>query len=245
MGLLLRIADFFGTISRQSGRIASWIVLPLILTIMFDVVTRKIDYTRLLFSDWSIEWGGISVSTILQDMQWHFHAVLMMMTFGMAYLANAHVRVDIFRELLSKSKQAWIEIIGLLVLAIPFAVIMIDESFQLTELAYSQGEGSESLTGIGKRWIVKSFVFIGFVVLLMAMIATLFRCIAFLFGSKEQSIEANQGLMIFPEDAGELEAARAAAEAALQDEIDDAAALAERLAEQRAAEKAAQKAQGK
>jgi len=239
MGLLLRIAGVFDSIARSAGRISSWIVLPLIFTIMFDVITRKIDYTRLYFSDLSIEYGGFSVSTILQDMQWHFHAVLMMMTFGIAYLANAHVRVDIFRELMPKSKQAWIEIIGLLVLGIPFAIVMISESYQLTELAFNQGEGSESLTGIGKRWIIKSFVLIGFVVLFLAMITTLFRCIAFLFGTDEQSIEANQGLLIFPEDAGELEAARMAAERALEEEIEDAAELAEKLAAEKKAEKAA------
>ena len=244
MGLLLRIASVFDSIARNAGRISSWIVLPLIFTIMFDVITRKIDYTRLYFSDLSIQYGGFSVSTILQDMQWHFHAVLMMMTFGIGYLANAHVRVDIFRELLSKTKQAWIEIIGLLVLAIPFAVVMIDESWQLTELAYSQGEGSESLTGIGKRWIIKSFVLIGFSVLLLAILTTLFRCFAFVFGSKEQRIEANKGLLIFPEDAGELEAARLAAERALEEEIEDAAELAEKLAAEKAAEKAARMGQG-
>jgi len=245
MGLLLRIAGVFDSIARNAGRISSWIVLPLIFTIMFDVITRKIDYTRLWFSDLSIQYGGFSVSTILQDMQWHFHAVLMMMTFGIGYLANAHVRVDIFRELLSKSKQAWIEIIGLLVLAIPFAIVMIDESFQLTELAYSQGEGSESLTGIGKRWIIKSFVLIGFIVLLLAIVATLFRCFAFLFGTKEQSVEANKGLLIFPEDAGELEAARLAAERALDEDKEDAAAMPDKLAAEKAGENAARMGHGK
>lgn len=234
MGFLLRLAGILDSISRNAGRIAAWVILPLIFMIMFDVITRKLDYTRLWFSDLSIQWGGISVSTIFQDLQWHFHAILMMFTFAIGYLANAHVRVDIFRELLPKRKQAWVELFGLIFLAIPFVIVMINEAWQLMELAYSQGEGSESLTGIGKRWIIKSVVFIGFSLLLMAVLATLFRLIAMLFGSEAQRVEANAGLAIFPEDAGELEAARLAAERALQEQEEiDAAELAEKLAQER------------
>ncbi|MGH1358759.1 MAG: TRAP transporter small permease subunit [Burkholderiaceae bacterium] len=233
MGFLLRLAGIFDSIARNAGRYASWVILPLIFMIMFDVVTRKLDVTRLWFSDLSIQWGGISVSTIFQDTQWHFHAILMMMTFAIGYLANAHVRVDIFRELLSKRKQAWVELVGLIVLAIPFVVVMINEAWQLTELAYSQGEGSESLTGIGKRWIIKSVVLIGFTLLLLAILATLLRLIAMIFGTDAERKEANAGLAIFPEDAGDLEAARLAAERALEEDEIDAAELAEKLAQER------------
>lgn len=220
MAFLLKMASWLDALARNAGRLASWVILPLIFFIIFDVVTRKLDYTRLLFSDWSIEWGGISISTILQDMQWHFHAVLLMLTFGIGYLMNAHVRVDIFREMLSRRKQAWIELIGLVVLAIPFVALMIDEAWQLMALAYAQGEGSESLTGIGKRWIIKSSIVIGFVLLLAAILATLFRLIGLLFGNADQQQEATSGLSIFSDSAKELEEARLAAERALLDDND-------------------------
>ncbi|MEZ5659613.1 MAG: TRAP transporter small permease subunit [Burkholderiaceae bacterium] len=221
MQILIRIANLFDRIGRWCGTAFGWIIVPLIMVIMFDVITRKLDYTRLMFSEFSMRQGGISISTILQDMQWHFHAVLLMMSFGFGYLANAHVRVDIFRELLPRKKQAWLELVGLIIFAIPFALIMIDESFQMTALAFSQGEGSESLTGIGKRWIIKAVVPIGFTVLLGAIIATLFRLIGMLFGNDEVRAEAERGLQIFTDEAGELEAARLAAERALAEEGDD------------------------
>lgn len=235
---LLRLANKFDYIARNAGRLGSWVILPLIFMIMFDVVTRKLDVTRLWFADISIQMGGISVSTIFQDTQWHFHAILMMTTFAIGYLANAHVRVDIFRELMSKRKQAFIEIVGLVVLAIPFVAVMMQESWELMALAFSQGEGSESLTGIGKRWIIKSVVFIGFTLLMLAILATLLRLIAFVNGTPDERREANQGLTIFPADAGDLEAARLAAEAALEsDDVEDANELAEKLARELAEKK--------
>ncbi|MEZ5650278.1 MAG: TRAP transporter small permease subunit [Burkholderiaceae bacterium] len=218
---LVRIANLFDRIGRWCGKAFGWIIIPLILVIMFDVITRKLDYTRLMFSEYSMRHGGISISTILQDLQWHFHAVLLMMSFGFGYLANAHVRVDIFRELLPRKKQAWLELFGLIIFAIPFAFIMIDESFQMTALSFQQGEGSESLTGIGMRWIIKSIVPIGFTVLMGAILATLFRLIGMLFGNDEVRAEAERGLEIFTDEAGELEAARLAAERALMEEGDD------------------------
>ena len=95
MNAMLGIASLFDKIARRVGLGFGWIIVPLILIIMFDVVTRKLDYTRLLFSEFT-QAVGYSVSTILQDLEWHFHGVLLLMSFGVGYLANAHVRVDVF-----------------------------------------------------------------------------------------------------------------------------------------------------
>jgi TRAP-type mannitol/chloroaromatic compound transport system permease small subunit len=215
MGALLNVAAVLDRIARWIGKTIGWIMIPLILVIMFDVITRKLDITRLYFAEFTAQ-TGYSVSTILQDLQWHFHAMLLMMTFGFGYLANAHVRVDVFREMLSRRPQGWIETIGLVFFGIPFLLLMIWYSFNMTELSWHQGEGSESLTGIGQRWFVKSFMLWGFIVTLLAVLATLFRLIAFLFGNPDARDEASDALEIFAGDHEELEAARRAAEEALK-----------------------------
>lgn len=215
MGALLGVAGLLDRIARSIGKTVGWIMIPLILVIVFDVITRKLDFTRLLFAGYTAT-SGVSVSTILQDLQWHFHAVLLMMSFGFAYLANAHVRVDVFRELLPRRPQAWIEVFGLVVFGFPFLVLMIWYSFQMTELSFHQGEGSESMTGIGQRWFIKSFLLWGFIVTLMAVLATLFRLLAYLFGDADAQDEALEGLEIFADENEELAAARRAAEEALK-----------------------------
>lgn len=214
MGALLSVAGVFDRIARWIGQTIGWIMIPLIAVIIFDVVTRKLDFTRLYFAEFTAH-SGYSVSTMLQDLQWHFHAVLLMLSFGFGYLANAHVRVDVFRELLPRRPQAWIEILGLIFFGFPFLVLMIWYSFQMTELSFHQGEGSESMTGIGQRWFIKSFMMWGFIVTMMAVLATLFRLIAYLFGDQDAQEEAVEGLEIFADDHEELEAARRAAEEAL------------------------------
>jgi TRAP-type mannitol/chloroaromatic compound transport system permease small subunit len=217
MGSLLAGAQVLDTIARSIGKKIGWIILPLIAVIMFDVITRKIDVTRIYFSGFTMEYG-ISVSTILQDLQWHFHGALLMLTFGFGYLSNAHVRVDVFRELFRHKAQAWLEFWGLIILAIPFLVLMINYSIDITVLSFNQGEGSESMTGLGQRWFIKSAMIVGFAITLMAVIATLVRLIGFLFGSEEDKESARHSLEIFADEARELEAARLEAERALQAE---------------------------
>ena len=216
MNFLLNLAGVFDRIARSVGKAAGWIILPLIFVIMFDVVTRKVDVIRLYFSDFSINYG-YSVSTILQDLEWHLHGVLLLLTFGFGYLMNAHVRVDIFRENLSRKGQAWTEFLGLLLMALPFLILMLYYSWRFVVISFGQGEGSESLTGIPWRYVVKSFMFIGFVVVTLATVATLVRVMTYLFGTPDQMHRAHQSLAIFAHEdpaSKALEEARVATERA-------------------------------
>lgn len=224
MDALLNISALFDRIARWSGKSVGWLMLPLIAVIMFDVVTRKIDYTRLWFSDFTVTYG-YSLSTIMQDLQWHFHAMILMLSFGYGYLANAHVRVDVFRELLPERTQAWFEFILLILLAFPFMLMMIVYGWDLFTLSWFQGEGSDSMTGIDFRWAIKFFVPLGFVIAMMATLATLFRLYAYLFGDAAQKAEAKDKLEIFADDGGGLAEARAEAERILREEAEKAARL--------------------
>ena len=224
MDALLNISALFDRVARWSGKTIGWLMLPLIAVIMFDVVTRKLDYTRLWFSDFTVEYG-YSISTIMQDLQWHFHAAILMISFGFGYLANAHVRVDVFRELLPQRKQAWMEFSLLIIMGVPFLMMMILYGWDLFAISFKQNEGSDSMTGLDYRWFIKFFVPLGFVVAMMATLATLFRLGAYLFGDAAQQAEAKDKLEIFADDGGALEEARLEAERILREEAEAAARL--------------------
>lgn len=217
MQKILKIASVLDRIARSIGLWVGWIIIPLIFVIMFDVITRKIDVTRLFFSEYTVEYG-FSVSTILQDLQWHFHALLLMFSFGIGYLYNAHVRVDIFREMLSRRKQGWMELCGLIILGLPFLILMIMFSNDMFWLSWSQGEGSDSMTGIPMRYIPKSFMVFGFLVVLAAVLATIFRLIAYLFGNQETQDAAIENLAIFSDQSTALAEAQQQAEKLLEQE---------------------------
>ena len=199
MGALLGIGDVLDKISRSVGKFASFLILPLIFLIMFDVITRKIDFIKEASAEITINYG-FSVSFILQDLQWHVHGALLLLTFGFGYLYNSHVRVDIFREGLSRRKQVWVEFFGLVICAIPFLLLMIWFSWVMASASFAQGEGSESQVGLGWRWIIKSFLIWGFIVALFACLATLFRCMNFIWGSYENQAIAEDNLQFFTDE---------------------------------------------
>jgi TRAP-type mannitol/chloroaromatic compound transport system permease small subunit len=198
MESLLKLADVFDRIARFMGKLAGFVVLPLIAIIMFDVITRKIDFLRIGMSQ--LSWYWLIEPIKLQDMQWHLHAVILLLSFGYAYLMNAHVRVDIFREGLSQRGQAWVEFWGLLIMAIPYLLLITYFAFVFVSISTSQGEGSESLTGIPMRYIIKSFTIVGFLLMLIAVLATFIRICAVLFGSPENREMALGQLNIFTDE---------------------------------------------
>jgi TRAP-type mannitol/chloroaromatic compound transport system permease small subunit len=199
-GQIMRsISDKLGGLSAGIGKFASWIILPLVFIIMLDVITRKIEIIKVWNSDITSTYG-FSVSFILQDFQWHLHGAMLLLTFGFGYMLNSHVRVDIFREALSRRRQAWIETLGLTILAIPFMLVMIGFSWDLTYASWKINEGSESMVGLGMRYIIKSFLMWGFIVALMAAVATLMRCVLFLYGDYEDQAVAEDNLQFFTDN---------------------------------------------
>jgi len=125
--------------------------------------------------------------------------------------------------MLPKRGQIYVEFWGLLLLGIPFLLIISYFGFQFVALSFSQGEGSESLTGIPMRYIVKSFLLVGFVLLLFSFIATLLRLIVAIWSSDEATVhEAEDNLTIFAGDAGLMAvSARNARKAILAGETGD------------------------
>ena len=197
--IMRALSDFSAGVAIFVGKFASWIIIPLILTIMIDVVTRKIEYIKVQNAQITEEYG-FSVSFYLQDFQWHMHGVLLLLTFGFGYMLNSHVRVDIFRESASRAGQVKIETFGLTILAIPFMLVMIGFSWDLFYASWKIDEASESMVGLGNRWIIKSFLIWGFCIALAAATGTLIRCLLYTYGDEEEQAIAEDKIQFFTDN---------------------------------------------
>ena len=197
--LLRALSDVLAGIAAWIGKFVSWIIVALVLVIMTDVITRKIEYIK-VWNAQITEEHGFSVSFYLQDFQWHMHGVLLLMTFGFGYIYNSHVRVDIFREAASRAGQVKIETFGLVILAVPFMLVMIGFSWDLFYASWKIDEASESMVGLGNRWIIKSFLIWGFCVALMAALGTLMRCLLFTYGDHEEQAIAEDKIQFFTDN---------------------------------------------
>jgi TRAP-type mannitol/chloroaromatic compound transport system permease small subunit len=154
-------------IVRTIGQIASWLWLVLMLVIVLQVALRY------LF--------GIG-SIMLEEVQWHLYGIGFVIGLSYCVLADRHVRIDVLAERLTPRTRARIEIFGLLILLLPFAVAVVVEAIPYVYRSWQLGETSAAPGGLPHRWIPKAFIVVGFGLIVVAALARLSRVLAFLRG---------------------------------------------------------------
>ena len=160
------------------GNVAAWLSLPLMLVIVFDVVSRKLN----LLQGSVLE--RVVTSTKLQELEWHLHATLFLLCFAWAYVRDAHVRIDLVRERFGPRTKAWIELVGCLVFLIPYATLVTYYAHEFWWRSWLIDEGSAATTGLSHRWIIKFALPLGFALLFLAGVAMVINRIAFLRGHR-------------------------------------------------------------
>lgn len=200
MTALLSLSRAIDAFLRTLAYIGAWFFLACIVTICVDVITRNgleipLGFTTLtLLKPFQLNLFGIDLgSTRLQELQWHFHSFLFLSWLGYAYVRNAHVRIDVATANLSARKQAWLEVIGIFVFALPYLFVGIWFSHTFFTTSYFQNESSSAPNGLPMRWIVKFMLYVGFWTVFLAVISVLCRRIVFLFGTAEQAEAALPG----------------------------------------------------
>ena len=160
------------------GKWATFLLIPLVLITVFDVTARKIPG----FQYWMVQnWGELFQSTLLQELEWHFHTALFALVLGYGYVHNTHVRVDLVREHLGNRKKAWLEFIGCSVFMIPYCLITIWFAVEFAYASWAIGEVSSSMVGLHHRWIIKSILAVGLIVAFLAGLAVWLQSLLVLF----------------------------------------------------------------
>lgn len=171
MERMLAASDGIDAVLGKIGAAVGWLFLAATLVIIFDVLSRKFGF----------QIPGMG-STRLQELEWHLHTALFSFWIGLGYIRNTHVRIDVALTKASPRTHALLELLGCLIFAIPYTVIAIYFAADFAWISFVDNEGSESANGLPWRWIPKSFILFGLVLLLVAVISVLMRVIVFLFG---------------------------------------------------------------
>jgi TRAP-type mannitol/chloroaromatic compound transport system permease small subunit len=172
---LRRFVDFV-------GRWGSLLILPMIGITIFDVTARKLVWIQFWLVD---NFGRIFESTLLQELEWHFHTGLFVLVLGYGYINNSHVRVDLVRETLNYRKKAWLEFLGSTFFMIPYCLIVLYFAVIFAYDSYQVSEISASTVGLTHRWIIKSFLVFGLLVAALAGVAVWLQSVIVLFGPQD------------------------------------------------------------
>lgn len=152
---------------RGVGNTVSWLWVVLVGVIVVNVTMRYV------FGEGRIEF---------EELQWHLYAVGFLIGLSYCVQNDSHIRIDILHERFRLRTQAWIELFGIVFFLIPFCIIVLIYSPSFIAYSWSVGEVSDAPGGLPYRWAVKSVMFIGFALVLIAGVARLLRVWSLLFG---------------------------------------------------------------
>ena len=173
MNSLLTVSEVLRRLLEVIARTSGWLLVIMACVTTFDVVARKfglqLPYTK------------------LQELEWHFHAAIFSLWMGYDYVINAHPRVDSFTEKLAFRRRAWIELVGCLLLALPYVALVAYHTLGFVATSYAVGEQSESPFGLTHRWILKGIYAAGIWLVVLGILSVLARLIVFLFGGRSEA----------------------------------------------------------
>jgi TRAP-type mannitol/chloroaromatic compound transport system permease small subunit len=171
-------ADDIETIVTWVGERAAWMFIPMMAFIFYDIVQRWIitSYPGFLDTIFYLQ------SAKMQEAQWHLHGALFMLVLGFAYIKDAHVRIELVRDNLSPRTRVWLELLGASLFLFAYCAILVRFGYNFAERSFTTGESSAAPTGLPYRWIIKSMLPLGFVLLGMTGVSAVLRCLVYLFG---------------------------------------------------------------
>jgi len=166
MGTLLKLSQSIDALGRLIGKSIIWLVLATALISAGNAVARK-----------AFNIG----SNAFLEIQWYLFAAVFMLGAGYAFLQNAHVRIDVIANKLSRRVRNYVDIFGIIVFLLPLCYFMITFSWPVVLGAYVSGEMSSNAGGL-IRWPVYALVPAGFALLGLQAISELIKRITFLRG---------------------------------------------------------------
>ena len=165
------------------GKGLGLIWLLLMLVILVNVISRY------LFNQGFIQ---------LEELQWHLYATGFLLGLSFAVTQDVHVRVDVLRERWSPELRAWIEIYGILLLLLPFIVLVLVASWPFVTYSFTTSEISGPRRP-ALRWVIKSVLPLGFLLLALATVARLAKVGRHLFGARKKAkslARSNRGVTV-------------------------------------------------
>ena len=101
-------------------------------------------------------------------------------------VSDNHVRVDFLRQNMSQKQKKTVDVLGHVVFLLPLCAIVAFHGYDFTMRSWNMNEGS-NYDGLYNRFLLKSFIPIGFFLLFLAGLGLTLQNLHALFRSKDES----------------------------------------------------------
>jgi len=154
------LADRIDAAIRRLTLGIGWCYVLLVLVIILQVILRK---------------GFSHGLIVLEELQWHLYAIGVMFGLALAQTNDAHIRVDLFHTGFRTRTKRIIEIVGILVLLLPFIGVIFLHSLDFVADAWRINESSSAPSGLPWRWLIKGTIPVSMALLALAVLSRLYR----------------------------------------------------------------------
>lgn len=164
MTCLLRFARMIDAVTGAVGRALGWVAIALIALGVINVVGRYVGAHIGM---------QLSSNALLEAQTQAFNLIFLL---GAAWLLarDGHIRVDIVHASLRGRTRIWIDLIGHVVLLIPFCMLMLWLSWDYVARAWSRLEVSPNPDGL-PLYPIKTVILIAFALLLLQAVSELIK----------------------------------------------------------------------
>ena len=155
-----RFCKAIDTFTDNQGKIASWIALPMVITLTYEV------FARYLFNAptaWSYD-----VTYMIYGSHYLLGAA-----FGLLY--KVHIRIDVIYNLFPIKLRRLIDVLGYLFFFFPVVTVLALSGISMANDAYRSGEVSQFSPWAPLLWPFKSIIAIAFVFLFLQGISEFIR----------------------------------------------------------------------
>ena len=140
---IIKVAAGIDRFNAAVGRAAAWCALAIVL-IGFAVVVLR--YVFGIGSIW------------LQESILYAHAALFLLAAAWTLKEGGHVRVDVFYASASPRAKAWIDLLGALLLLLPFCVAIVWFSWPYVSRSWAIFERSRETSGLPLVFVLKTLI---------------------------------------------------------------------------------------
>ncbi len=156
---VLRVVDVLEAFIDALGRWTAWVALLHVIAVALNVILRYLFHL-----------GPVA----LQELEWHLLSPIALIGISYTLRHNEHVRVDILYEKYSLRFRHAVDLAAALVTLV-VSVIIVELSLGYVQQAYMAGEVSPDPGGLPYRFLLKSFVPLGFSLLALQALAQALR----------------------------------------------------------------------
>jgi len=169
--LATRIITGIDTLNTWIGQTVAWLTLAMVLVTFLVVVLR-----------YGFNMGWIA----LQESIFFMHAIVFLLGAAYTLKRDGHVRVDIFYRDMRPQTQAWVNLLGALLLLMPTCGFIFWVSWFYVAESWAVQEGSREAGGLPGVFLLKTTILIMAAQLLLQGIAQALRSVLTLAGHAAQ-----------------------------------------------------------